>query len=597
MFEKIVSAIGAFSYKNRKIIAVIAAILLVAVSIVQSQLIIEYSYAEESPVTDIFPQDDTVVIVYENDDENKIQDIIDYLEKDEHVTSIQADANTLGAKLSPADISATMGIPKSFVDTLFYIYQNGMTAEGLTFLEFIEFISSDDFVNNELFSSMIDDEIKGQIRQMKELVDMIASDKEYTSEEISSLIGIDESLIKSIFLIAQVKNENPLTSATIILATLADALGVTPETINQLFNVQPIKSLKFTEFIDIISELASYAESIIDPNQLAQLSMLKNISDMVASQAEISPSDLANLFSGMSNSETFNESALTMLYIMAKSSTVDLSNVKIPLYDFFIFLSEEILQNDAFSSFLDENLIAQFEEAKITMQDGLNQLVGKNHSRMIITVDYAVESKEIYDFYQKFDQMLNSTMSGEYYLVGATAMSYEVSGSFKKEYLIISIVTAVAVFLVVLLTFRKFLLSLLLISVIESAVFSMMSVMVAISLPMYFVALILVQCILMGSMIDYGILFTTYYMEVRKEFSVDKALPEVMRRSTHAILTSSLLIVLVTLICGRFMTGAVASILTTLGIGSFCAILLILFALPSLLVIFDKYVIKQSKKA
>ena len=60
-------------------------------------------------------------------------------------------------------------------------------------------------------------------------------------------------------------------------------------------------------------------------------------------------------------------------------------------------------------------------------------------------------------------------------------------------------------------------------------------------------------------------------------------------------MTSSLVIVLVTLICGRFMSGAVASILTTLGIGSLCAILLILFVLPSLLVIFDKLVVKQPK--
>ena len=124
----------------------------------------------------------------------------------------------------------------------------------------------------------------------------------------------------------------------------------------------------------------------------------------------------------------------------------------------------------------------------------------------------------------------------------------------------------------------------------------MMSVMVVINLPMYFIPLILVQCILMGSMIDYGILFTTYYMEVRKDYSGADVLPEVMRRSTHSILTSSLLIVLVTLICGRFLSGAVASILTTLGIGALCAILLILFVLPSLLVIFDKYIVKQEKK-
>jgi predicted RND superfamily exporter protein len=282
---------------------------------------------------------------------------------------------------------------------------------------------------------------------------------------------------------------------------------------------------------------------------------------------------------------------------MARGNTAGMSKVGIPLYDFFTFLAEDILKNDAFSSFFDGSVAAQFEEAKKTMEDGRAQLIGDDHSRMIITLDYEVESEEIYAFYEEFDKMLDSTLSGEYYLVGSTAMSYEISHSFKQEYLIISIVTAIAVFLVVWFTFKKFFLSVLLIAVIEGAVFSMMSVMVAINLPMFFVALILVQCILMGSMIDYGILFTTYYMEVRKEFSVEKALPEVMKRSTHAILTSSLIIVLVTLICGRFMSGAVASILTTLGIGALCAILLILFVLPSLLDIFDKQVLKQENQA
>ena len=109
MFDRIVGSIGAFSYKNRKLIALLALVLFVAVLIIQNQLIIEYSYAEESLVTDIFPQDDTVVIVYENRDEEKITAVIKYLEEDEHVVTVQAYANTLGAYMSPADMSAMMG--------------------------------------------------------------------------------------------------------------------------------------------------------------------------------------------------------------------------------------------------------------------------------------------------------------------------------------------------------------------------------------------------------------------------------------------------------------------------------------------------------
>lgn len=595
MFNKIVGSIGTFSYKNRKLITICALVLFIAVFIVQNLLIIEYSYAEESLVSDIFPQDDTVVIVYENRDEEKIKDIISYLENDEHVTLIQAYANTLGAEMSPTDLEEMMGIPVTFVNTLFYIHEHGMATEGMTLVDFVSFISSDDFLNNELFSSMIDDESKGQIGQMKSLVDALASEKEYTANEISDILGVEEQLVQSIFFIAQLKDSNISNITPMFWANVSKALGMDAETIEKIFKIQPVEALRFSEFVDIIVEVSEYADGIIDAEQLTQLGILKEMSDIVKVGAKLSPADLAALFSSAADSDMFNENTVSLLYVMAKANTSDMTAVRIPLYDFFMFLSEEILTNDAFSAYFDESVAAQFEEAKVTMQDGIAQLVGPNHSRMIITIDYALESEGIYAFYENFDKMLDSTFAGEYYLVGMTAMSYEVSESFEEEFLIISVVTAVVVFVVVWFTFKKFLLSFLLICIIETAVFSMMSVMVIINLPMYFIPLILVQCILMGSMIDYGILFTTYYMEVRKEFSIEEALPEVMRRATHSILTSSLLIVSVTLICGRFMSGAVASILTTLGIGSLCAILLILFVLPSLLVIFDKYVVKQEK--
>ena len=593
MFDKIVGSIGTFSYKNRKVISLVALMLFITVILISSKLVIEYSYFEESIVTDIFPQDDTIVIVYDNKDESKIGEIIKYLSQDEHVTSIQAYANTLGAEMSASDLVEMMGIPETFVNTLFYIYGNGMDTTGMTLVDFVSFISSDDFLNNELFSSMIDDETKGQIGQMKAIVDAIASGENYSAEEIANILGIDKQLVQSVFYIAQLKNANIFNITPMFWANVADALGMDAETIERVFRIQPVKTLKFAEFVDIMVEVSAYANGIIDAEQMEMLGMLKDMSNMIVEERTITPDNLAELFSGTAGGDMFNDNTSALLYIMARSNTSDMASVRIPLYDFFMFLSEEILQNEAFSSFFDESVAAQFESAKVTMQDGLAQLVGEDHSRMVITLNYEVESKAIYAFYDNFTSMLEETLSHEYYLVGMTAMSYEVSQNFETEYRIISIVTAIAVLLVVWFTFKKFFVSVLLICVIECAVFSMMSVRVMIDLPMYFVPLILVQCILMGSMIDYGILFTTYYKEVRKEFGVEDALPEVMRRATHSILTSSLLIVLVTLICGKFMSGAVASILTTLGIGSLCAILLILFVLPSLLIIFDKYIIEQ----
>ena len=596
MFDKIVSSIGRFSFKNRKLIAVLGFILLIAVIILESQTIIEYSYAEDSIVTDIFPQDDIIVLVYENKDEKMMSSIIDMLSKDEHVTSIQAYANTLGAEMSVDDVAAMFGIDRVFVNTLFYLCENGFATEGMTFVDFATFITSDDFINNELFAPMLDEASKAQIAQLGSLVNALTSTDKYSAEEISAMFGVDVQMVQSVFYIKQLQNINYQNFANTIFGTIAGVLGVDAQTIEKVFNITPVTSLNMEEFVRVISDLSAIADAFVDSEQGTQLHTLIDIYDAVKSNKELSPSDIVDLFGNMADTDMFTEENLTLLYIMSRSNTMDMSSTKIPLYDFFTFLSEEIITNEAFSSYFDEAMLAEFESAKTMMSEGIAQLVGPEHSRMVITVDYVLESPEINKFYADLTDMLDNTLSGNYYLVGNSAMSYEVSQTFDQEYLIISIVTAIAVFLVVYMSFRKFSVSLLLICVIECAVFAMMSVMAVTGSPMFFIALILVQCILMGSMIDYAILFTTYYREVRKEYVLEEALPVVMTRATYAILTSSLILVLVTFICGFFMTGTVAAILQTLSIGAFCAILLILFVLPSYLVLLDKFIIKESKE-
>ena len=596
MFDKIVSSIGRFSFKNRRLIAVLGFILLIAVIILESQTIIEYSYAEDSIVTDIFPQDDIIVLVYENKDEKMMSSIIDMLSKDEHVTSIQAYANTLGAEMSVDDVAAMFGIDRVFVNTLFYLCENGFATEGMTFVDFATFITSDDFINNELFAPMLDEASKAQIAQLGSLVNALTSTDKYSAEEISAMFGVDVQMVQSVFYIKQLQNINYQNFANTIFGTIAGVLGVDAQTIEKVFNITPVTSLNMEEFVRVISDLSAIADAFVDSEQGAQLHTLIDIYDAVKSNKELSPSDIVDLFGNMADTDMFTEENLTLLYIMSRSNTMDMSSTKIPLYDFFTFLSEEIITNEAFSSYFDEAMLAEFESAKTMMSEGIAQLVGPEHSRMVITVDYVLESPEINKFYADLTDMLDNTLSGNYYLVGNSAMSYEVSQTFDQEYLIISIVTAIAVFLVVYMSFRKFSVSLLLICVIECAVFAMMSVMAVTGSPMFFIALILVQCILMGSMIDYAILFTTYYREVRKEYVLEEALPVVMTRATYAILTSSLILVLVTFICGFFMTGTVAAILQTLSIGAFCAILLILFVLPSYLVLLDKFIIKESKE-
>ncbi len=594
MFDKIVSSIGKFSYKYRKIIAVLGALLFIAVTILQALTVVEFTYAEESVVSDIFPQDDTLVIVYNKYDEDRIPTLIEHLEKDEHVTSVQAYANTLGIKLSPAEISEMLGIDIVFVNTLYYIYENGMLTEGMTFVDFVTFISSDEFLSNEMFASMIDDDSKAQIYQLRDLVNAINSVKRYTAPQIAEMFDIDVNTVNIIFYIKQLMNITASNSINTIFATAAKALGMAPDIIETLFKVKPVEKMTFNDFVLTLKTIYPYVKDFLNSEQAAQFDSLISIHASIKENAEIFPEDIAEMFSSMEGAEMFNKDTITLLYIMSRSNTMDYSDKKVALYDFFIFLAEDIVGNESLSAFFDEDVASQLDSAKAEMVNGRSQLVGKEHSRMIVTLNYVPESPEIQAFYDDLTDTLDSLMLHDYYLVGNTAMSYEVSQTFHNEFLLITLVTAAVILLVVLITFKNIPVSLLLICVIECAVFAMMSVMTVANSPIFFIALILVQCILMGTMIDYAILFTTYYREARKTFSIEDALPETMRKSTYAILTSSLILVLVTFICGLNMTGTVAAILQTLSVGAFCAILLILFVLPSYLVIFDKWITKEN---
>lgn len=557
MLDKALTKVGNFSYRFRYLVLTVAVLLFVGVSVLQAFAGVSYSYSDYNKVTEIFPEDDTLVIVYDNKDEGKIMALADELAKNEHVTSINAYATTLGLEMNTAELAATAGIDESFIKTLFYIKANGTQTAGLTFPVFLNFVASDVLLSNEMFADKIDDATKEQLLQTKDMVNSIATGTAYDAGTLAAMFGMDA------------------------------------QTVGGIFYMAGAQTMTLEGFVDTMLGMAAQNPNAAAQEQLAQLQQMKGLCTLVKSNQPLSPAELVAVFPVQS--EMFNEGTVSLLYLMFHANTADMSGETLALYDFFGFIANDILTNDMFAPYFDEATKAQMTEAKATMDDGKAQLVGEKHSRMILTLDYELESKEMYDFYADLETKLDDSFEGEYNLVGNSAMSNELSKTFKNEHLMISIITAVAIFLVVLLTFRKFSIPLILVCIIECAVFITMSAMTIANVSMYFIALIIVQCVLMGSMVDYGILLTNYYVEVREEKTKEEALPEVLKRSVRAISISAIILITITFICGLLMNGAVASILLTLCIGSFSALLLVIFVLPSLLAIFDKTIVKKKK--
>lgn len=133
--------------------------------------------------------------------------------------------------------------------------------------------------------------------------------------------------------------------------------------------------------------------------------------------------------------------------------------------------------------------------------------------------------------------------------------------------------------------------------IVQCGVYITISVVGLQGYSIYYLALIIVECMLMGATIDYGILFTNYYREMRQKNSVKEALQEAYNGSIHTILTSGLILILVTGIIGYCVSDpTIGQICRTISTGALSATLLILFILPGLLSTFDRLITRRNRK-
>ena len=148
----------------------------------------------------------------------------------------------------------------------------------------------------------------------------------------------------------------------------------------------------------------------------------------------------------------------------------------------------------------------------------------------------------------------------------------------------------------VLIAFRNPTLPLILTLIVQCGVFITVTVIGAYSGSIYYLALLIVQSILMGATIDYGIVFCNFYRESRKTQPVTGALRDAYEGSIHTIMTSGSIIVLVLAILGSSVSSRMISeVSITLSIGALIAILLILFVLPGLVACCDKLISRPRK--
>lgn len=251
-----------------------------------------------------------------------------------------------------------------------------------------------------------------------------------------------------------------------------------------------------------------------------------------------------------------------------------------------------IIQNqNNFKNMIDDDMLLEINNANNMIEEAKKMLVGENYSIINISTSYKEESKDTFTFIDKLDEECNNKLNGKYYFIGNSIMNYEMSNNFNYEMNKLTIITIVLIFLVVLFTFKSLIIPFILVLLIQCAVYILIGIINVLDMKVYYLSLLIVQSILMGATIDYAILFTNYYRELRKDDSIRISLKETYNKSIHTILTSSLIMIIITGVLGFiFKDPAIGEICHIIAIGVTIAVLLILFVLPSIIVLFDKYI-------
>ena len=359
-------------------------------------------------------------------------------------------------------------------------------------------------------------------------------------------------------------------------------------------------TMTVSEFLSFLSEHVANNEmfsAYISEDQRGMISQLSGFSGMIsllAGNDPMTPQEMADRFSAFMPG--LDASSLELMFLYRAGVENSHPEWKMTLEELFDYLYHTVQHDPRFAPFMGEEVKAALSEGQETLQAGKSQLVGKAHSRMIITTRYPDESQETFRFLDQLSALCGERFTGKYYLIGNSAMNLEMSRSFGGEYLFITILTAVVIYLIVLLTTRSFIKPLILVLIVQTGVFITVASIGLAGNSIYYLALLIVQCILMGATIDYGILFTNYYSESRRSFPIKEAVAKTYEHAIHTIATSGLILVIVPSIVGRFFQDpTITAIVNALSLGSLIAILLILICLPGILITFDRLITKQRR--
>ncbi len=209
------------------------------------------------------------------------------------------------------------------------------------------------------------------------------------------------------------------------------------------------------------------------------------------------------------------------------------------------------------------------------------KFIHDNQTYYIIQINGASESSSTIELTKSINQILDANFS-LHYTGGSSQIVIDFNQTTKNDFLLISIISALIILFILILTYKSIVTPLILLVVIELGIFINLSITYFIGQPINFMSYLIISAIQLGATIDYAILLTSRY---RERYDIKEAIT----RSSMSIVVS--IAILVTSCMSVYFIASdpiIKEITFLIARGSLISGIIVLFILPRILVFFKK---------
>ncbi len=297
------------------------------------------------------------------------------------------------------------------------------------------------------------------------------------------------------------------------------------------------------------------------------------------------PEDLDSVVANSKLSEEFNMNSTHMLLVDSKLSAKDVDKMLDDMNDV-----DGVSFSLGFNSLVGPSIPEEIIPESIT-----SLLKSDNWQLILIGSEYKTASDEV----NKQISSLNEIVKGydkDGMLIGEAPATKDLIEITDKDFKTVSIVSIGAIFLIIAFVLKSVSLPVILVAVIELAIFVNMGIPAYTNTSLPFIASIVIGTIQLGATVDYAILMTTRYKKERRNgMSKKESIETALCSSIKSIIVSALGFFAATFGVGIYSSiDMISSLCNLMARGAIISMLTVIFILPSMFVVFDKLICNTS---